>query len=116
MSAACYFIRLENTHITSDDFVGNRYGLSYIIDADRLHAGKNAGRIIIASYNRKIAAEIEAYKDTVEDSAGEAPKQADGDRQERKLLCDFTENYLAYRLKKIDTGDWLERSNSILDH
>ncbi len=115
VSADCDFIRLENTHITSDDFVGNRYGLSYIIDADRLHAGKNAGRIIIASYNRKIAAEIEAYKDTVEDSAGEAQKQADGDRQERKLLCGFTENYLAYRLKKIDTGDWLERSNSILD-
>lgn len=111
----CEFIKPENKLVTSDDFTGGRYELSYIIDAKKLHAGKNFGRISIVAYNSRIDIEIEAYRQSeCEDIQNEGETVSDG-KEERKLLCEFTRTYLDYRLKRLDTGSWIEKSNRILD-
>lgn len=41
------FLCLVQNRFSTEDFVGNRYQLEYVIESDLLHGGKNYGEIVI---------------------------------------------------------------------
>lgn len=43
------FLSVDKTLLSTDDFVGNRYNLEYIIQQDKLHGGYNYGQIDIVT-------------------------------------------------------------------
>lgn len=99
------FIRLENRRLTTEDFTGSRYELSYVLDVRKMHAGRNYGRISIRSFNQQLSLEIEV------DCAGQAHTM----REKRTALEKLTREYLNYRMKKTSVAVWIEHSNQILD-
>lgn len=102
------FIRLPDTTITTDDFLGSTYTCKYLLDYDRMHAGNNAGRIYFTSvYETKIL-EITAHK-------GKKIKKDPKSAQIKEYRAGLAELYQAYRLKKIVTGVWANESIEILD-
>lgn len=99
------FIRLENRRLTTEDFTGNRYELSYVLEPEKMHAGKNYGRIFVRTFHQQLSLEIEV------DCAGPAHTL----REKRTALEMLTREYLNYRMKKIGVAVWIEHSNQILD-
>ena len=57
-SADADFIHLERNMVTTDEFVGNSYQLDYIIEEEKLHAGRNYGTIRIKTNNQELRYEI----------------------------------------------------------
>lgn len=53
------FLQVERSKLTTEDFVGSSCGLGVIIRRDRLHAGRNFGRIRIASECREQSCTVE---------------------------------------------------------
>lgn len=103
------FIRLPDTTITTEDFLGSTYTCKYLLDYDRMHAGNNAGRIFFTSvYETKIL-EITAHK-------GERVKRDPKRIQIKEYRAGLVELYQAYRLKKIVTGVWANETIEILNH
>lgn len=105
------FIRLSETRITTDDFLGSSYTCKYLIDYDRMHAGNNYGQIIFSSvYETKII-EVRAHKGEMSSRDRSAERH-----QIKECRAGLVELYLAYRLKKIVTGVWTNETVEILNH
>ncbi|MBR0429816.1 MAG: hypothetical protein IJK17_07040 [Lachnospiraceae bacterium] len=102
------FITLENTCITADFFVGSNLSLNYYIHKNRLHAGKNYAVIHFdaAGEHRQIqiVASTKAEEELVPSVSLEAKKT------EYELLS----LYVAYRLRKITTGDWCNQTIALM--
>lgn len=99
------FIRLEKTVISTEDFLGSNYFYEYYIDAEALHAGKNAGRIRFAFAGRVLDYEIH-----IQNGAGVKKETT-----KRQCKLSLTQHYIDYRLKKIVTGVWAKESIRLLD-
>ena len=54
ISADAEFIRLERNVVTTDEFIGNYYQLDYIIEEEKLHAGKNYASIRIRTGSQEL--------------------------------------------------------------
>lgn len=105
------FLKAERTFYTSEDFVGSICEVSYYIDMERLHAGKNYGRLIFENAYQK-----ESYCIVVNmgDTAGE--QQRTLHRQKQQALAELTGLYLNYRMKKMGGGLWAVKTIELLDH
>ena len=86
------FIKLERKMIDSDSFTGNRYEFSYVIDADKLHAGKNYGKITFETVNR-----VQSYYVVVRKSGSKGTDRA----SEHKLIYNLITLYIRFRTKAI---------------
>lgn len=105
------FIEISKTVITSDEFTGDIYELEYIIDAKKLHAGKNFGRIAVSSYNHT------EYLDIVVDnvlSDGTTEEDIRIGREVKNAVVSLTKEYLDFRMKKTKKETWLSHSDQIL--
>ena len=95
------FLFVEKETLCDDDFLGNYCRLSYYIDAERLHTGKNFGKIRLYSAYADISAEIVVV-------CGESRRLRKNIERERKqTICQIMKYYQALRLKKIGTAVWL---------
>lgn len=56
------FISLNQTEITTEDFVGSTYRLGYIIRHEALHAGKNYGKIMIETPYETLQIEVVVHQ------------------------------------------------------
>ncbi len=101
----CPFIRLETDLVTSDDFMGGRYELRYVLERAGMHAGKNFGKIYMRTFQQELVLSVEA------DCEG-MPQTL---RERRQALEKLAREYMDYRMKKIDMTDWLRHSGRILD-
>ena len=45
-------MKVERPIVTTDEFIGSTYRLTYLIDREALHGGKNFGRITIEGAGR----------------------------------------------------------------
>lgn len=95
------FLFVEKETLSDDDFLGNYCRLSYYIDADKLHAGKNFGTIHIYSAYEDITAKV-----TVVNSESHRMKKMK-EREKKQTICHIMKYYQALRLKKIGTAVWL---------
>ncbi len=94
------FLQVEKKVITSEDFIGSAYGLEYIVRADRLHQGRNYGKIRLKSVNQ-----TEEY--TIEASAGPL-KPVEG-LEEKRFAAALTRDMLDLQLRNIDYRTWQEK-------
>lgn len=95
------FISVKNTDLCTEDFVGNNYRLEYFVKKEKLHAGKNYGRIIIQTPYETVAVEVSVHQKVVKDDefglkgmiAGQALKE-----------------YLACISGKMETNVWADKA------
>lgn len=99
------FLQVEKKIITSEDFIGKVYGLEYIIDFDRLHKGRNYGKILLKSVQETIEFRIEA-------SAGkEEPVES---LTVGRCRAAFARDMLDLQLRKLDYRSWHEKGLQIV--
>lgn len=105
VSADTDFIELKTDSISSEAFTGNKYELEYVINKEKLHAGKNFGRISIQTFSQEHYISIEA------DTKGIQRTQYE--RKHARL--ELTKEYLEFRMKRQDKKSWQDHSNRIID-
>lgn len=103
------FVTVEKNHIDSDYFLGSTLNYNYYIHKNRMHKGRNIARITFDSNNQHEELIIEAKlegDDTYVDYTY-------SDRKRRKV--EFLKTYEEYRLRRITTGDWTNKSIELID-
>ncbi len=93
------FLVPEKEKLTVGDFVGSICHAKYRIDAGKLHAGKNFGKLIFENSYQREEVEIVAIKGR----AAETPRDYLKIQRARKELTGL---YIDYRLKKIGNAMW----------
>lgn len=103
------FLFVEKEVIGDDDFLGNYCKLSYYIDADKIHAGKNYGSIRLYNAYADITACISVV-------AGESHRaRRNRERERKKTIYEMMQYYQALRLKKIGTSVWLSETKKLVE-
>jgi len=102
------FLTVEKDRITDDDFLGNRYKLSLYIDSDKLHGGKNLGRVILWDYDTSVEVPVEVWPKT-----GVNPDR-EIRREKGKNHYKLMEIYEAFRLKEMNTADWMQETDQLV--
>ena len=95
------FLEVNETEITTDDFVGNHYGLEYIVRTEKLHAGHNYGKISVSTPYETIGVDICVHQSASHDDtrtiigmiAGQALKE-----------------YLTLVSGRISLNEWVEKA------
>lgn len=93
--------------ITSGDFVGNQAEAEVLLLRDKLHGGKNTGRLVLESLNQRqvLTFEISCTK----------PEGHEEYLEQKRLLSKLTRLYLDFRLGRIVTGVWSKESCDCLE-
>ena len=106
ISSDARFLRVEKHRTTTEDFIGSKWELRYIIDSNFLHAGRNWGRITIRSCYQTLTYEVCAQVSTAADLRS---------HRVRNMMCrKAVRLYLDYRLGRIDLHQWTERTQSVI--
>lgn len=95
--------------ITTEDFLGSELKCGFFIDPQKMHAGKNFGRLTLRNMRQESFVSICAVKGNGERGASQRQRQI------RKLHIDLMQTYIDYRLRKIVTGRWAYLTCGILD-
>lgn len=102
------FIELEQKFLWADRFIGNTYQMFYRINAEKLKPGNHFGHIWITTAYQTIQVSIQC-KCSHEDGAENRPY--DVKYSEYALI----ENYLHFRLNRIDLVKYLENTEDIMN-
>lgn len=108
-SDADFLIPLKKT-LTDADFSNNVCLLAYEIDAGKLHAGKNYGRLCFETAEQYLCYEVLVCTEEKKEK-GQCPLFLELQKGQAQLM----QLYIDYRLKKIVTGVWAKRSIEILN-
>ena len=108
ISSDTRWLRPEKKIVTTDEFVGSEYDLTYIIDTNFLHAGKNYGRILITTCYQKFEIEV-----LVEHKA--AGDRSQTVRVQNMIRRKATEIFLDYRLGKMEQQVWIDRTRTLIE-
>ena len=101
------FLKIYSDTITSDKFTGTMSELPYIVSGSELHGGLNYGRIRLNTFNQTLNHEVVAARQN--DASN--PSYL---RHHRNIIMDITRCYLNYRMKRIDSSDWIETTNKLI--
>lgn len=108
------FIVIEKSKVTTDQFAGNVYELTYLLDKKKLHIGKNYGRITLTSDNDQITFDIQVDNYTV--GILDKRQYRDKDRiAKQKATYRIIKSYLDFRMGRMDAKNWAEQMNGILE-
>ncbi|RDU22314.1 DUF5717 family protein [Anaerosacchariphilus polymeriproducens] len=102
------FIQISKSVIQTNDFVGKSCIFEYIIEFDKLHAGKNFGKITFSSAHQSISYTICVKKEKDE---AERTKTKENSINLRKLL----NRYIQFRMKSISAATWAKDSLTYLE-
>lgn len=105
------FLVPSKTQVTEEDFIGSVCLFEYYIEEDLLHAGKNFGRLLFELAGSEFSFEVCASRI----KRLETPNLS-GKKDLKQGRVRLTQLYIDYRLKKVVTGAWANRSIEILDH
>jgi len=97
------FIKIPKNSITSQDFAGSNYELSYIIEKDKLHSGTNYGMLSFVTPYKSI--DLVLKVNTVKNEKNDY----------KKYIFSLFKIYLEFRMKKRDLNSWSNESLRILD-
>lgn len=95
------FIYISKNTIKSDDFIGNRYELEYVIDYEKMHGGINYATISFSNARQSIVVEIQA-------SSKINNVTAKIENDSRRI--DLFNTYISFRSKRIDFKEWSSRT------
>lgn len=94
------FIKIEKGRIDAEDFLGSRAVISLYVDPERMHAGRNFGRVRIWNMHQELSISVCASRKRPE--GGSRFKAG----QIRRLRARLLSHYEEYRLRRIVTGKW----------
>jgi len=103
------FLYVEKEELSDDDFLGNYCQLPYYIDADRLHGGKNFGRIRVHNAYTDIVVSVTV----VQNESRRMKKRKETEK--KQAVCQMMKYYQALRLKKIGTSIWLNETQNLIE-
>lgn len=103
------FLSVADSEVTSEHFLGNSYQAYYYVDADKLHAGKNLGAIIIRDnrFETRIPVQVTA--------SYEGMRFKNMTMFRMKSMVKIMEYYQLYRLKKISARTWFSENTKIVE-
>ena len=109
LSSDAPFITLEKDRLTRADFVGNVHNLVFFIVDDKLHEGRNYGRITIKNASSEVIITIVArMRERVNAVRIER-------REKRTLTAKLMKHYIDFRMKKINVATWVRESMKIVE-
>lgn len=92
--------------IWTDDFMGNSYPLSFLVDTEKMLPGKNYARITVSSVRQKICILVAAHK------AGQVG--VDKGREQQKKRLDLMRQYLEFCMGRISQEEYLGKIEDIV--
>jgi hypothetical protein len=102
------FLEIEKTSFTTDDFIGSMYPFEYVIKEDKLHGGRNYGRIIFSTCYGQFYYEVIVEKEKKSERKISYKKQ-------RPYIYELVDLYMNYRMGKLDFTNWVEDSTRMID-
>ena len=111
VSADAEFIKLEKNVIYAEDFVGNIYDYSFLIEPQKLHAGRNYAQITFDSFNQKIVVDVEI--DVEKDSEKEEKNTQALDI--KKIKAELCQLYIQVRTHTIHNAVWIRESLGLVE-
>lgn len=107
LEASGDFIRLKKNFLKEYDFDGNECILEYEILHEKLHAGRNLGRIILKSQYDEINIDIEVTKTNLFKKNLTIQKQ-------KRTTYGIVRRYLDYTVKRINLSKWIMLTDELL--
>ncbi|MEG1848413.1 MAG: DUF5717 family protein, partial [Lachnospiraceae bacterium] len=101
------FCTIEKSDLREEDFLGNQCKLNVYIDAEKMHYGVNYGSVRLLYTGGAIVVPITAVKQ----QAVHTHKKL----QEHALIYDLMQKYMGFRMKKINTAQWIAQSKEIVE-
>ena len=93
------FLKVGRGEITTDDFVGNVYTMEFVVDPDKLHAGRNLGKLKLVTPYEILNYEIEVLQNG---------KYTEDRREIEFLVAQILKEYVACEAGRIDVNTWVE--------
>ena len=109
VSADAPFLQVERTELTTEEFVGSSCALGFVIRRDKLHAGRNLGRIRIVTGCREQVCTVE-----VRCASSAAPDRSL--HQRRQEILRLSSAYIDYRAGRVGKKEWTGISQVCLDN
>lgn len=103
------FLSAEKTKIRDEDFLGNCYRLSFYISENRLHDGKNYGKLRFRNPYTELEVPVMVYNHAVN------RKQMEENRLQKHKTVELMQYYEAFRIKKIGAASWMKETSRIVD-
>lgn len=101
------FIQLEQKFLWADRFTSNTHQIAYSIDTKSLQYGKHYGHIYIKTTHQTITVEVLCQKIREE-------SQISDYRGQQKVEFGLVDNYLSFRLNRINLIDYLEETEAMM--
>lgn len=95
------FLKVDRREITTDDFVGANYYLEYLVDAEKLHAGYNYGKIVMETPYEK-----REYKVTVHQQA----RHSEHHDEEKLFFGGLLKSYMSCVSGKMSLNVWTDQA------
>ncbi|MCR4806326.1 MAG: DUF5717 family protein [Lachnospiraceae bacterium] len=105
----CSFIRIEKEELTANDFLGNVHRFVFFVEEDKLHEGRNFGRLIFTSPHQTLTVTIIVSKRM--SNEGLRIER----REKRNLTMRLMRCYIAFRTKHINVNTWVRDSLKIVE-
>lgn len=93
------FITVSRPEITTDDFVGNVYELEFVVNVEKVHAGRNFGKIHLVTPYEILTYEVEVLQN------GEYDENR---REIQFLMAQILKEYVACEAGRIDINSWVD--------
>lgn len=102
------FLRVATDKLNNEDFVAGVCHLDFVIDATRLHSGRNVGKLVICDTRTEIAIPI-----TIMMNRGNEKQERE--KVVRRLSLELIKCYVEMKLRRITLEFWAEKSEQILE-
>lgn len=99
------FLQAEKSVLTDDDFLGNQCKCSFLVCHDRLHAGRNLGKIRFS--NEYVSLEIPVCVSHIHTPPGRRR------RSRKRKTAEIFSYYLLYRMGRISMQNWQSETERI---
>ena len=96
------FIEPSVRNITTDDFIGEVYGLEYTLHPEKIRTGRAHGRIILRTVHQELAFEVEA-------TGGERPAASEKLIRDRRISW-LMRDFLKLQKHELDYRTWQDTS------
>ena len=103
------FLSLEKEMFTDNDFLGNSCHITYYVNEEKLHAGKNFARIFFRHMYGTFEVVVQVNKNIPGKRSLTAHKQ-------KSMIYSLTRHFLDFRMKKINMSKWLVLTGELVSH
>ncbi|MFT4145736.1 MAG: DUF5717 family protein [Mobilitalea sp.] len=101
------FIKLDQKFLWADRFIENSHQISFTIDAKEIKNGKQVGHIYIKTAYQTIVIVIECRRKHKSSALIKA-------RQQKKIELNMVEQYLEFRLNKVNISEYVEKMQALI--